>query len=319
MPNLVGPTRGFRHSVDSALGTLSRLGVLDQVILESAGPGPGWAPGTIVRQSPDPGARLTARTVIVLEVAGVGGFHGLPFALRTVSEAKLVGPDPITGATAGQEIRETVGVDRVLASIDDQVLKLSHRIRQAGGYLDLHPDRPATAYRWLREIFHLSPESWPQARWYQLARLLSVLHRVAGRMEGIRQSLESMLQVEVSSIETRKALIPLAPPNVTRLGARATRLGVDAVAGPGVVAEVGLRVTFAVPSAAVHRELQRTAEARQRRALYALLLPAHICPDAVEERWRIGDRGEGAHLDGHGGPAFLGEAAYLGAAPTAGA
>src|SRR5450432_1762263 len=69
MPNLVRARRLARQTLDSALTTLHALGVDDaRVVVESVGRG--WEPGTIVEQTPAPGAPLTARTRIVLKVAG---------------------------------------------------------------------------------------------------------------------------------------------------------------------------------------------------------------------------------------------------------
>ena len=74
MPDLVAPTRGVRHTIDSAIPTLERLGIpAERVVVESAGAG--WLRGTIVRQRPAPGEPITARTRVVLHAAGTGALE----------------------------------------------------------------------------------------------------------------------------------------------------------------------------------------------------------------------------------------------------
>ena len=109
MPDLVRAGRLARQSIDSALTTLYALGVDDaRIVIESAGRG--WEPGTIVEQSPPPGTALTARTRVVLEVAGARAIDSLPFAMRDEDE---------------HEFRS----DRFFALFDSPLAKLAHRVR----------------------------------------------------------------------------------------------------------------------------------------------------------------------------------------------
>ena len=57
----------------------------------------------------------------------------------------------------------------------------------------------------------------------------------------------------------------------------------------------------------------RPVFARERRALYQLVLPAHVRHD-VQERWIVGDRTHGARLDPWQRDVALGVNSYLGAA-----
>ncbi|MDB4910780.1 MAG: hypothetical protein JWO39_1603, partial [Gemmatimonadetes bacterium] len=85
MPDLVRAGRLARQSIDSALTTLHALGVDDaRVVIESVGRG--WEAGTIVEQAPAPGVPLTARTRVVLKVAGPSAIDSLPFAMRDEDE-----------------------------------------------------------------------------------------------------------------------------------------------------------------------------------------------------------------------------------------
>lgn len=309
MPDLTSGSRGFRHSADSALRTLRYMGVTRRTVLEAAGPGS--HPGSIVEQSPAPGALITATTVIHLKVAGVGGFHNLPFALRSISRTTLATHEH---QTLG--VNRSLGVDRVVASIDDQVLKLKHAVREAGGYLDLQPGRLDVARRYLREIFDVDPTIWSQERWYNLARVLRDIHVLAGQYAGIRTAFREVFQLDVIATQLRWSHVPFAPEATTRLGQVSSALGIDAVVGSGIPAEVELVVTFQVSTpAAVRLNLAETLS-RERRQLYALLLPAQIHADRVVERWRVGPANDGVRLGERTGFGFLDQGAML---STAGA
>jgi hypothetical protein len=311
MPDLVRASRGFHHTLDSALRTLRKLGVEGQVLLESAGPG--WPSGYLVEQAPAAGEPLTPGTPIVLSIAGAGGFHKLPFAMRTVTTVGLT-----ARGTEDDGISREAGADSVLAPVDDQVLKLIHQVRHAAGYLDLHPDRPRSALRWLQRIFDYRPDGWPAERWYRLARLFGLLHRLAGRADGVRLACLEVFGLEVVRVDPAPHLVPLPEESVTRLGRRASRLGVDAVAGRGIEALAGVQIVFSVRSAAEYRRFDQPEEVAQRLALYALILPAFLDLGAVTERWKIGDPAEGARAGG-GRAAALGQGSYLGSATPTGA
>jgi hypothetical protein len=294
MPDLCSPSRGFRHDVDSAVAALRRAGVeADRIVLRSAGPG--WAQGTVMAQAPEPGAPISPRTLVVLSVAGAGGLDLLPYPLRDAAD-------------------DGFGVDGLMALFDSPLGKLALHVRQAGGFLALHPDDEPVILRWIEEIFQLSAEPFPRESWYALARLLPALHRVAGTAEAVRLGVELVCGLPVASVRTVRGIVPLAPEGRTRLGRAASRLGVDTVAGEGVEAPCALEVTLGPLTLAQWREHHGDARSAQRQALYRLLVPAPF-HRAVREAWAVGDPAAGARPGDPRSEPVLGINARLGAIP----
>lgn len=291
MPNLVTPTRGVRHTIDSAFPTLERLGVpAERVVVESAGGG--WLRGTIVRQRPVPGEPITARTRVVLHVAGTGSLESLPFPLRDADD---------------REFR----IDRLLALFDNPLLKLSYHLRDAGGYLTLRPGDDDGAVRWLEEVFHVASKEWPQELWYPLARLLPTLHRIAGRRQAIPLAFRLVFGLPVADVRTVPGIAPLPESQRTHLGRRNTHLGVDAVAGTGLHGETAVRVVFGPVPLDMYRRHLDPERRRQREALYGLTLPCHL-RDKVSELWAVGSREDAARIGTEEFQPVLGVNCYLG-------
>jgi hypothetical protein len=295
MPDLCSPTRVVRHTIDSALPTLLRVGVdVERIVLQMAGAG--WAQGTVVAQSPAPGRPLTTQTRVILGIAGTGTLESLPYSLRDEDE-------------------DGFGADRLCALFDNPIQKLGAHLRAAGGFLDLHPAEPAGALRWIEEIFQLSSAPWPEQRWYDLARFLPSLHRLAGRPEAVHRAFRVIFKVPVARVRVVSGIAPLNPDRQTRLGVRNGRLAVDAVIGEGVSAAAALEVTIGPVDLNAWRRLHNPAERRQREAIYRLVLPCHLY-SAVRERWLVGERSEaGRLLEGDGGT-LLGVNCYLGGSAT---
>lgn len=292
MPDLCAPRRGVRHRLDSAILSLLRLGVeAERIVVESAGPG--WPAGTVVRQSPAPGSELSQQTRVVLGVAGAGGLDTLPFPLRDESDTEF-------------------RVDRLFALFDSQVQKLAHFVREAGEVLDLHPDDPPSALRWIEEIFRESAAPWPESRWYAVARLLPALHRVAGTAEGVTLGCGLVFDLPVERVRTVGGVVPLAPERRTRLGEANSRLGFDTVAGDGAEAQTVLEVTFGPLDLETYRRHHRPEARREREALYRLVLPYHL-HGSVVERWSVGDPSAALRLGEAPAQPVLGVNSYLGA------
>lgn len=292
MPDLCSPTRGFRHDLDSAMGTLRRLGVeADRIAVRSAGPG--WPRGTVMEQVPTPGTPLSPRTRVTLSVAGAGGLDLLPYPLRDTDEAGF-------------------GVDGLMALFDSPLARLALHVRQAGGFLALHPDDEPVVLRWIEEVFGLSAAPFPRESWYALARLLPALHRVAGTADAVRLALDLVFGLPVAAVRTLPGTVPVQ--ERTRLGEAASRLGVDAVAGAGVVAPCVLEVTLGPLSLTRWREHQGDARRAQRDALYRLVIPAGF-HGAVREAWAVGDPTAGARPGDPRSEPVLGVNARLGAIP----
>ena len=306
MPDLVRISRGLRHTVDSALATLARLGLADRVFLEAAGPG--GPPGSIVGQEPAAGTPLDERGV-TLRVAGPGGALHLPFAVRSRTR-------PGHSGEAGAGLPPPpLEADRLLALFDDQVLRLASFVRRAGGYLRLDAARPEPARRWVEGVFQLPAGPWTPPQLQRLAGFLPRLHRRAGTAGGLVEALAVVLGLDACRVEVAERRPALPEEERTRLGTHATRLGVDALAGWDVPALAGLEVTYLVPDAAAYLEEMRPEAGERRRALYVLLLPARFHPDGIRERWRVRHR-PAARL-GVPALAVLGRACYVGGAPPA--
>lgn len=294
MPDLCTPRRGFRHDLDSAMATLRRLGVdADRVVVRTAGPG--WARGTVLRQLPEAGTELSPRTRVTLSVAGAGGLDLLPYPLRDAGD-------------------EGFGADEVMALFDNPLEKLALHVRQAGGFLALHPDDDAVTLRWIEEIFGLSAAPFPREAWFPLARLLPALHRVAGTAEGVRLALGLVFQLPVAQVRMVAGIVPLPPEGLTRLGEAASRLGVDTVAGEGLLAPCVLEVTLGPLTLAQWREHRCDARRAQRDALYRLVVPAALYR-TVREAWTVGDPAAGARPGDPENEPVLGVSARLGAVP----
>ncbi len=289
MPDFCAPTRGVRHTVDSAVSTLLRLGVeMDRIILKSAGAG--WIRGTVVGQLPKAGEPISSR--VELSVAGTGAIESLPFPMRDGAEGEF-------------------RIDRLVALFDTPLLRLSLHLRAAGGLLDLHPDDPEGANRWIVDIFRLSAEPFPRARWYDLARLLPALPRIAGRPDGPALALQAVFRLPASRVRVIPGIAPVATDRRTRLGRWNGRLGVDAIVGDGVTASTSAEIDIGPVDLATYRLHESGTMRRQREALYRLVLPAHF-QRGVRERWRVGSADQPARLGDHTHEAALGINSYLG-------
>lgn len=268
MPDLSGATRGVRHTLDSALPTLLRLGVsLDEIVVESAGLG--WPEGTVVRQRPEPGTPLGERVRVVLGVAGEGALDALPYPLRDTDETPY-------------------GVDPLFALFDSPLHKLVHHLREAGGYWALRADDPRSARRWVEGVFQVDLTPWPERRWYAIARLLPMLHRVGGTERGLRLALELVFGLPVESVGWTRDEVPFKDGRL-RLAGTGSRLGVDTVLGGGLVEQAGAEIHLGPMTLDLYRAHQSPELRRQRDALYRLVLPSRL-GGAARERWVVGDR-----------------------------
>jgi predicted component of type VI protein secretion system len=297
MPDLVRAGRLARQSIDSALTTLHALGVDDaRVVIESVGRG--WEAGTIVEQTPAPGVPLTARTRVVLKVAGPSAIDSLPFAMRDEDE---------------YEFRS----DRFFALFDSPLAKLAHRVRRGGDYFVASPDDMVRTRRWIEEIFQLSAERWAEERWFAIARLLPALHRIAGRELALRVACRLVFSLPVENVSMHAGMVKLGGSGTTSLGTNNARLGVDTIAGAGLRDEASVEVRYGPISLAMYRAHHGEAARRERDALYRLVLPMHLAR-SVRERWRVGDAGQPARVGGaeaNEDAAVLGVNSYLGAPP----
>lgn len=291
MPDFCTPLRGVRQTADAALSSLQHLGVeAERVVLYAAGAG--WVVGTVIAQEPAPGVELTPETRVVLHVAGTGALESLPYPLR-------------------EDSQDDMRVDAVFALFDTPLLRVAHAVRQASGFLELRPDNPATALRWLEGIFHVSAKPWSKRRWYAVARLLPTLHRVAGRTEAIPLAFRLVFGLPVARVRIVSGLASLPEARHTRLGSANSRLGTDAALGVGLRATTAIEVVIGPVSLETYQEHQAPSDRAEREAIYRLVLPAHL-HRAVHERWTVGTPADPPRLQDGWQPAALGLNSYLG-------
>jgi hypothetical protein len=246
----------------------------------------------VVRQSPPPDTELESHSKVTLVVCGIGALDSLPYPMRDGADGEF-------------------RADRLFALFDTHLLRLGYHVRVAGGLLDLHPDDPEGANRWITEIFRLDAKPWPPERWYDVARLLPALPRIAGRPDGPALALRAVYRLPASPVRLVSGIAPVAPSRRTRLGVTNGRLGVDALVGDGVTANTAVEIDIGPVDLATYRLMQHPARRAERTALYRLVLPAHLRRE-VRERWVVGQRETGAVIGDPAREAVLGVNSYLG-------
>lgn len=214
MPDFCDSSHNFHHTVDSALDVLSELGISPaRITIRMAGRG--WQPFWVVEQSPAPGELLGPDASIVLDISGLGLFHSLPVGMwDRGGDAEL-------------------GTKEIVELFDDPLQKTARWIRAGERLLDLRPGLVDACSRWIL-LFGLNPEDWPPRCRYKLAALLPNLQRLAGKKEGISLTLHLLLGLPVQEIRGQRSYSSLDDDDLSLLGRKASRLGVDAVAGERV-------------------------------------------------------------------------------------
>jgi len=289
MPDLTWPRHGFHHTVDSALMTLTGLGVSpDRITIRKAGRG--WRPLRVVEQQPEAGKPLASNVAVELTVEGDGAFYHLPLGMREASREGEIGT-------------------RELASLfDDAIEKAAVYVRLGGLFFDVRPSNPAGCARWIR-LFGIDPDAWPRERWYRLAILLPCLRYLAGRESGLRLAMRLLLDLEIAAIHWRPRRTLLPEADQSRLGARMSRLGVDLIAGDGVDDEAAMEIRLGPVSLETYRRHQ-TEDGLQRIArVMRLVAPYHW---VYELDWLVGDVTRAPRLGSEIENAVLGVNSHLG-------
>jgi hypothetical protein len=211
MPDLTQSFFGFHHTLDSALALLCDLKIpLGRVTVSMEGKG--YPSRWIVEQTPPAGTELDEGTTIELVVAGLGYFHALPVGMWDKgSEAEA-------------------GTQEIVELLDDPLQKAANWIREGARLFDIGPDNPAACARWI-SLFGMSPGSWPQETWYNLALLLPHLQSLAGTERGVRFALNLLLGLPVKEIRRSPSFRSIAEADFSRLGRHDTRLSVDLIVG----------------------------------------------------------------------------------------
>jgi hypothetical protein len=289
MPDFCAPRRGVRQTLDAALSALRTLGVgVDRVCVEVAGPG--WIAGTVLRQNPPPNTPLGPGDRVGLIVAGCGVFEALPYAFRTGDDREF-------------------GADRLMAVLDGPLQKLAAHVRTGGAYLELRPEDPIAALRWIADLFGIDPSPWPDERRYAVARLLPHLHRIAGTVDSVPYALRAVFDLPSSPPRPLAGVVPVGSGKGARLGPAGARLGIDSVAGGGLRIHAGLRVTIGPVGLETYLAGESATARAERYAVYRLVLPATV--QHVEERWLVRDSEAPRLADAERGPR-LGVNAELG-------
>jgi hypothetical protein len=211
MPDLAHSVRGFRHTVDSALEIFSTAGISPGRITIRMD-GPGLPSRWVAAQKPAPGVPLTPGETIELQIAGLGYFHNLPVACWE----------------AGGEAE--MGTREILSVVDDPYQKAVHWLREGARLFDISPSNTEACSRWI-SLFGLVPDHWPAETWYKLALLLPSLQSLAGKEYGMGFALRWMLDLPLERIRRKPRMRYLTEEQLSRLGDRMSRLGVDSIAG----------------------------------------------------------------------------------------
>jgi hypothetical protein len=289
MPDLAHSQRGFHHTVDSALEIFAGLGVSPhRITLTMAGRG--LPSRQVVSQWPAAGTLLGPGDTIVLEIAGIGYWHSLPVAFWD----------------AGGE--EQAGTREILSPIDDPYQKAAHWLREGARLFDIGPGNNDACARWIA-LFGLNPEHWPQDSWYPLAILLPSLQFLAGKEYGIRFALHHMLGLPLETIRRRPRYRYLEEEQLSLLGVRMSRLGVDLLAGDRMEDLARLELWIGPVPLARYFEFQ---EEDRKSMLEAVLYHIVPCHQRYVVRWSIADRGRAPRLGDEERNSRLGMNSYLG-------
>lgn len=214
MPDFSHSSYGFRHTLDSALQALYRLGVPSpRITLRMVGRGlpSRW----VAEQSPSPGTPIAADIQITLGVSGLGFCHDLPTAMWD----------------SGGDTEP--GTKEIFELLDDPLQKAGHWIRDGAQFFTLSSENRAGCALWV-SLFGLDPQDWRDADLYPLSLLLPSLHELAGTERGIRLALDLLLHLPLQEVRFHSNFQRIHEDEQTRLATHSSRLGIDCVLGRNV-------------------------------------------------------------------------------------
>jgi hypothetical protein len=257
MPDFATGTHAGRHVLDTALACLADLKIpASRIHVRMAGRDA--APdGAILRQSPRPGAPLGSDVTITLETSGCGFVQALPAGMWE----------------SGGESEP--GTCELLEVFDDPLRKLESWAREGSALFRLAIDNPGACARWLA-LFGIRAEDWPRDQWYRLAILLADLPRLAGSEEGVRCALDMLFGLPIAGFSWRASLAVVDTALVSRLGAGASRLGVDALVGDAVEDLAHLAIAIGPVALAVYNQYASGPRRELLKRALELLLPAFV-------------------------------------------
>ncbi len=291
MPNFATGTQAHTHSIHSALTALAALGVGAHRITVRRTGREAVEPGTVVSQSPAPGAPLRHDTGITLHIAGLGFTHALPVGMWD------------SGGEAYAGTRE------ILQAFDDPLEKLKHWFHEGAPLFRIAADDPAACARWLH-LFGIAPEGWPRDLWYPLATLAARLADLSCSAEGCALVLRTLLNLPVQGFHHHPSTAPVPPSSISSLGRKSSRLGVDLVAGDTVEDLASLEINIGPVTLPVYERFRETPEGSTllRRTL-ELVMPAATVYTVT---WEVLDRTRPPQLGIREGNSRLGINTHMG-------
>lgn len=289
MPDFAQGFHGFHHTLDSALAILSDLNVPPSRVTVRMS-GRGYPTRWVVEQNPAPAQPLDPSVTIELSVAGTGYFHALPVGMWD------------TGGEAEPGTREIVEL------LDDPLQKAAHWVREGARLFDIQPDNLSACSRWIA-LFGLSPDAWPTDTWYNLAVLLPSLQSLAGKEHGIRFALELLLGLPLLEIRRSPSFRHLKEQDLSLLGSRYSRLGVDAVAGDRKEDLAKITLVLGLVPLATYYDFQ---EEQKHQLLKAVIGLVTNCYQRHAVAWKVEDPKSAMRLGHARQNAILGINSYLG-------
>lgn len=290
MPDLSSGTHAFRHTADSALACLAAIRISPARIHLRRSGREAVPDGTIVGQFPFAGAVIEPDTQIHLEVAGLGFTHALPVGMWD------------SGGEAEPGTRE------MLEGIDDPLDKLTHWAHEGAALFRLSDGDILACERWMA-LFGVRASDWPQELWFRLASLLAQLPALACSEDGMRLMLGVLFQIPIESLRYQRSVAMIHREKATRLGDRATRLGIDSVVGDAVEDLAHLRITLGPVSLKTYETFTAKEQARLLRRAFDFLMPAFLDYEIV---WTVADAQRCPHLGVAEQNGRLGVNMYLG-------
>jgi len=250
---------GFHHTVDSALQVLAEMGVSpSRITLRMAGHG--YPSRWVVSQDPPAGSELGAGVNVTLSIAGLGYFHALPVGMWD------------KGGESG------MGTQEILEAMDDPLQKAAHWVREGARLFDLQPENFEACSRWI-SLFGLNPDSWPPETWYNLSLLLPSMQELAATEHGIRLVFQLLLQLAVKEIFYFPAFRGLPEEELSLLGSRLCRLGVDYILGDELEDLAGVWVVAGPIPLADYYEFQQP---EKKRLVTSIL---NLCMSSQRKYW----------------------------------
>ena len=291
MPAFALGRQSHHHTLHSALATLEALGIgAHRIAVERTGRDAA-VPGTVVGQQPAPGDLLLPDTRITLRVAGLGFTHALPVGMWD----------------SGGETH--VGTREILQGFDDPLEKLKHWFHEGAPLFRLSPEDPAACARWLA-LFGVQPERWPSALWYRLATLMAGIAQYSCSTEGCAFVLHTLLGLPVGASRYQPTFAALPEGSLSRLGGRASRLGVDMVMGDTVEEPATLLLEIGPVSLGNYEYFAETDEGSTLlRQTLEMVMPAS---SPYEVQWQVLDKNRAPRLGVPEGNSRLGINTHMG-------